>query len=167
MKTLLTATALSLGLASLAMAQTTTAPEETAPATPEATTPVTPETTMPDSTAPATPDATAPDATAPAATPDATTSGAVIGMSEAELVGKRVHGADGSDLGEVSAVTLDGSGQVSGVVIDVGGFLGIGEKPVALSADKIQVITNPSDGSTTLSVSMTEEELKALPEHQG
>lgn len=153
MKTLLTATALSLGLASLAMAQTTTAPDATAP--------VTPETTMPDSTAPATPEATA-----PTTMPDATGAGAVIGMSESELVGKRVHGSDGADLGEVSAVMLDGSGKVSGVVIDVGGFLGIGEKPVALSADKLQVITDPSDGATTLSVAMTEDELKALPEYK-
>lgn len=169
MKTFLTATALSLSLAGMALAQTAPATDPAQPVTPEVvpTPEVAPEAqteTMPEAPAETMPEAqaTTPDAAAPAAP---ATDLAVL--TEAELVGTRVHGIDGADLGEVSAVTVDGVGKVTGVVVDVGGFLGIGEKPVALSADQITVTTPPEGGKIILSVSMTEDQLKALPEHQG
>ncbi len=49
-------------------------------------------------------------------------------------------------------------------VIGVGGFLGIGEKNVAVPMDKITVAQNPQDGSMKLTTTETADSLKAAPE---
>lgn len=158
MKTLLTSTALLLGLSVAAAAQTAT-DTPVMPATPEAPAmqPETSATPMPGATA------EVPAETAPAAGQMTT----LATLTGEELIGTRVQGAQGEDVGEVSDVTLDASGAVASVVIDVGGFLGIGEKPVALGADDVTVTPDADGKGHVLKVSMTEDQLKALPEHQG
>ena len=51
--------------------------------------------------------------------------------------------------------------------MDVGGFLGIGEKPVALPMDKIDILRADGGGELRIYVPMTEEELESLPRHDG
>ncbi|RID92105.1 PRC-barrel domain containing protein [Gemmobacter lutimaris] len=89
------------------------------------------------------------------------------GVTEADLVGKRVYGPGDEHVGEVSAVTLDGNGAVQSVVVDVGGFLGIGEKSVSLTADMLRIAPDADGDGTVLHVSATEDQLKALPEAAG
>lgn len=89
------------------------------------------------------------------------------GVTEADLVGKRVYGPGEEDVGEVSAVTLDGNGAIQSVVVDVGGFLGIGEKSVSLTADMLRIAPDADGDGTVLHVSATEEQLKAMPEAAG
>jgi len=48
------------------------------------------------------------------------------------LRGTRVYGANNENIGEINDVLLNRSGQVAAVIIGVGGFLGIGEKDVAV-----------------------------------
>jgi len=48
------------------------------------------------------------------------------------LRGTRVYGANNENIGEINDVLLSRSGQVAAVIIGVGGFLGIGEKDVAV-----------------------------------
>ncbi len=49
-----------------------------------------------------------------------------------ELIGSAVYDEAGDRIGTVDDVTVDDSGAVSSVIIGVGGFLGIGEKHVAV-----------------------------------
>src|SRR5690606_5902339 len=108
--------------------------------------------------APTTPPADAP-ADAPAATTNDTTSapatdsaadttdtGAAVDrntltevpadqISADNLIGTTVYGADDENIGEINDVVLSDDGQIDAVIIDVGGFLGIGEKPVAVGMD--------------------------------
>lgn len=68
---------------------------------------------------------------------------------QAELTAERVTGAEvydlsGNRMGEVSDLVLDGAGTISHVVMDIGGFLGIGEMRVALSLDEVQVTRSAS-----------------------
>lgn len=88
-------------------------------------------------------------------------------MTAEDLVGKRVYGPDDKDLGEISAVALGTDGKISGAVVDVGGFLGIGEKSVALSADMLRLAPDADGEGSVLRVSATEDQLKALPAHEG
>ena len=53
-------------------------------------------------------------------------------------MGATVYGNDDANLGEVSDIVFDQSGQIDAVVVDVGGFLGIGEKPVAVDFDRLR-----------------------------
>ncbi len=75
------------------------------------------------------------------------------------LVGKEIYGANDSDVGDVEDVVMQGS-QVDAVLVDVGGFLGIGARRVALP---ISTLTMQGDRLVT---SLTEEQVRELPEHR-
>ncbi|MDO9439399.1 MAG: PRC-barrel domain-containing protein [Beijerinckiaceae bacterium] len=49
-----------------------------------------------------------------------------------KLVGVDVYGTDNAKIGDISEIIMDNSGSVKAVVIGVGGFLGIGQKDVAV-----------------------------------
>lgn len=59
------------------------------------------------------------------------------GMRASKLVGVEVVGLDNVRVGKVEDVVVDGEGRVRAVVMGVGGFLGIGEKQVAVPFDQI------------------------------
>lgn len=59
------------------------------------------------------------------------------GMRGSKLVGVEVTGMDHERVGRTEDVLLDADGRVRAVVIAVGGFLGIGEKLVAVPFDQI------------------------------
>ena len=55
-----------------------------------------------------------------------------------KLVGVNIYGPNDQKVGDVSDVLLDHQGNVKAVVIGVGGFLGMGEKDVAVPFTAIQ-----------------------------
>ena len=57
--------------------------------------------------------------------------------------------------------------RVVGVLVDVGGFLGIGEKRVALDANMLSLVPSADNSSVMLKVNATKEQLEALPEIKG
>lgn len=59
-------------------------------------------------------------------------------MRASELIGKDVYGANNEDIGEVDDVLINPNGQVIGVIVGVGGFLGIGETNVAVPMNALQ-----------------------------
>lgn len=63
-------------------------------------------------------------------------------ISAEKLIGTEVKVADDTKVGEIGDVLLDKTGKVEAYVIDVGGFLGIGQKPVAMSAQSVQVMAD-------------------------
>ncbi|AJY45619.1 PRC-barrel domain-containing protein [Martelella endophytica] len=70
---------------------------------------------------------------------------AIDQVSFDELVGSPVLSADGDSVGEVSEVVSHGDQNEQVLIVDVGGFLGLGEKPVAISANAAEIM---SDGDT-------------------
>jgi predicted outer membrane protein len=69
-------------------------------------------------------------------------------ISVATLIGTTVYGAGDETVGEVSDVLLAKDGEAStieAVVVDVGGFLGIGEKSVAIAFGDLAIMTDDSD----------------------
>lgn len=80
------------------------------------------------------------------------------------LRGEGVYGPNDDKVGDVSSLVQGSDGKVEGVVIDVGGFLGIGAKPVAIKAGDLTVLKD--DHSITVHTGLTEEQLKALPKYQ-
>lgn len=55
-----------------------------------------------------------------------------------DLVGQSVQNQQGEALGDINNIVVNQDGRVVGVVIGVGGFLGIGEKDVAVSHDALE-----------------------------
>ena len=55
-----------------------------------------------------------------------------------KLIGTTVIGANNESIGDVNDVLLDRSGQAVAVIVGVGGFLGIGEKDVAVAFNQLE-----------------------------
>ncbi len=83
-----------------------------------------------------------------------------------EWKGTRVYDPAGNDIGEVSAVATDGQ-NINAFIVDVGGFLGIGEHRVALNKDMLTVVPDADGSGTHVQVNATEDQLKALPKYEG
>ena len=110
-----------------------------------------------DSAAPAT------DATMTAAIDKTTLTEIPSGELKAEeLIGTKVYGANDENIGEISDIILSQDGKVDSFVLDVGGFLGMGEKPVAIGFDKLAFMTD-KDGNKYLYTKFTKEQLEAQP----
>lgn len=127
------------------------------------------------STAPSAPSSTMPSAT----TPSPATGGSAATMSSgagnaafiseqmqeqwlaSNLIGTKVRGSGDESVGEVNDVLLDRNGNVVGAVIGVGGFLGMGEKDVAVPFSALQMVRN-SDGDRLI-LNKSKDELKNAP----
>jgi sporulation protein YlmC with PRC-barrel domain len=116
----------------------------------------------------------APDATAPAAGEEPATTGSVAPapfepmtqvIDANALMGATVYGADEQSLGEISDIVFLPNGDIQAAVIDVGGFLGIGEKPVAVGFEELQV-REDADGKLAVMVSATQEQLEGAPAYE-
>ena len=83
-------------------------------------------------------------------------------LTDAMLTGATIYGPGDETVGTVSHV--HGSGSSAQVVIDVGGYLGIGSKPVLVPASDLDLMRD-ADGVVHGVSRWTKEDLKALPEH--
>jgi len=133
MKTLFTTASLIALMAGTAMAQDTTMPKTT--------------------TAPAAQEEMAPVKTA-----------AYAGeLSASGLLNKSVKNASGEVVGDINDLRIDTSGKIAAVIVGVGGFLGLGEKDVALPFGQL-AFTRDADGGLVISATVTKESLQSAPE---
>lgn len=91
----------------------------------------------------------------------------VAALTAEDLEGSYVYGANDETVGEIGALVMGDNGEVGQVVINVGGFLGIGEKPVAVTWDELQIMKNAEGDDFRIYIDSSEEALKAQPEYQG
>jgi hypothetical protein len=88
-------------------------------------------------------------------------------LTSDELVGTSVYGPGDEWVGDVSDLALSQDGEIEAVVIDVGGFLGIGQRSVALSMEELQIRRGEGGwfGDDLRGyVNATQEQLEQLPE---
>jgi ElaB/YqjD/DUF883 family membrane-anchored ribosome-binding protein len=78
-----------------------------------------------------------------------------------DFVGTHVVSKDNQPLGKIANLVFDQSGHIELAVIGVGGFLGIGEKEVAVPFDVLKSVT--VNNKHVFSVDVTKEQLKAAP----
>jgi hypothetical protein len=76
-----------------------------------------------------------------------------------DLVGTTVYGADDVKVGQIGDIALAADKKVDAVIMDVGGFLGIGEKEVAVGMDNLKFMTD-KDGKKYLYTSFTKDQLE-------
>jgi len=77
-----------------------------------------------------------------------------------DLIGSNVYNGENEVIGDINDLIINTSGSVDGVVIGVGGFLGIGEKDVAVEMSTIAFIV-PEEGNARLILNATREDLEA------
>jgi uncharacterized protein YrrD len=81
-----------------------------------------------------------------------------FGLTVDDLEDKDLKSADGEEIGEVEEVLLDTSGQPVAVSVEVGGFLGVGEREVVFGLDQLQLTGDD------LVTSADQATVEALPE---
>lgn len=161
MKKVVVSAAILCALAAPALAQTTTAP-------------------APSTTAPA-PATTAPAPAAGTMTGTSTSMASDMGLRMAStatvavkfvtvkpadfmssrLVGANVYNNQNESLGEIDDLVIENGKTVTGLVVGVGGFLGMGESYVVL--DPTTVVLNQKDGTWRAYVDTTKDNLKNAP----
>jgi sporulation protein YlmC with PRC-barrel domain len=77
-----------------------------------------------------------------------------------QMDGATVHDAQGKNIGDVKDIILDRAGKVAAVVLDVGSFLGMGGKYVAVSMNDLKVDFD-NNNKPKFSIDMTKDQLKA------
>ncbi len=150
-----------------------------APVTPAPAAPVTPapaENNM--AAAPATPAPMAPadqplqtaqEAAAPDAAPmtyDRSTMTVVerTALTADSLIGTDVIGPEDEVIAEVGDIILTPEGQVDALLVDFGGFLGIGQKRVAVGIDNLEFTTD-ANGAQYVWLNVTRDQLEAAPDY--
>jgi hypothetical protein len=81
-----------------------------------------------------------------------------------KLVGASVYGPDNKSIGSIDDLIVDGNGGIKAAVIGVGGFLGVGQKDVAVpfSALKIERKSN-SSSIDKITVNYSKQQLSQAP----
>jgi sporulation protein YlmC with PRC-barrel domain len=168
-RTLLASTALVTVLTAGAFAQDTTTPVDpnAAPAT-EA--PATDAPMAPADTAPAAPADTTmtTDTTVEAPASILATGYTVTDVDNlaTEIIGRQVYSSQADDaehIGDINNLVIGENGQVAAVVIGVGGFLGIGEKNVAVNYSELEWVV-AEDNTERYILPTTKEALEAAPD---
>jgi hypothetical protein len=113
-------------------------------------------------------------APATSAAAPATTIGAAAGsyltaqspdqVSANTYIGQSVYNGSNESIGKVTDLIMQKQGGIVAAVVGVGGFLGIGQKNVAVPIGNVTVAQNTQDGTVKLTTSETAESLKAAPE---
>src|SRR6516165_2625625 len=81
-----------------------------------------------------------------------------------DFIGTPVNGKDGQPLGKITNLVFDQEGRIELAVIGVGGFLGIGEKEVAVPFDAVK--SGEANNKQVFVLDATKEELKAAPAYK-
>jgi sporulation protein YlmC with PRC-barrel domain len=83
-------------------------------------------------------------------------------LADEEVIGKDVVNVMDEEVGTIADLVVDQEKKLVGVVLSVGGFLGVGDKWVAVSVDQIDFPTD--EQPARLLVAVTEEQLKNAPD---
>jgi PRC-barrel domain len=83
-------------------------------------------------------------------------------LANDEVIGKHVVNVMDEQVGTIADLVMDQEQKLVGVVLSVGGFLGIGDKWVAIPVDQIDFPTDKQPAR--LLVAVTEEQLKNAPD---
>ena len=85
-------------------------------------------------------------------------------LNASKLIGLNVQSPEDKKVGDIGEVVLGKDGNVQGVVVDVGGFLGIATHPVLLDWKDVTLATQ--DGKDRAVVNLTKEKLEQMPAYE-
>jgi hypothetical protein len=78
------------------------------------------------------------------------------------ILGQRITDPEGKDIGRLVDVLVDANGQPQAAVIDFGGFMGVGNRKVAVHWSTLHF--NPGDAKRKITLDMTPDQIKSAPE---
>ncbi|MFN3641696.1 MAG: PRC-barrel domain-containing protein [Gemmobacter sp.] len=91
---------------------------------------------------------------------------AVTEVSSDMLLGKSVYGVNDKSVGKIDNLILDDKGAITNVIIDFGGFLGIGTSQVSVGFDELTILANSGRADVRVYVDATKEQVQAQPRYR-
>ncbi|MEH6726042.1 MAG: PRC-barrel domain-containing protein [Hyphomicrobiales bacterium] len=88
-------------------------------------------------------------------------------LTTEDLTGARIYGIDDEDIGEINSLIVDDSGQIQRAVLDIGGFLGLGEHQISVTLDELSILRETDGGGFRVFIDASKEQLEAQPEYKG
>jgi hypothetical protein len=85
-------------------------------------------------------------------------------VSAKALPNKSIKNAANETIGDINDVLIGDNGKITAVIVGVGGFLGMGEKDVALPYDQL-VFAKDVGNDLVVTTSATKESLATAPEY--
>jgi hypothetical protein len=79
-----------------------------------------------------------------------------------KLVGSKVKNNAGDTIGDINEIVLTSDGSAAAAIIGVGGFLGMGEREVAVQFKSLQ-LSRDSSGNQVVKLDTTKDALKNAP----
>jgi len=80
-----------------------------------------------------------------------------------DIKGIGVFGQDGEQIGTIGDLVVNPDGGIDAVIVDVGGFLGVGSKPVAVGFDNLKFSVD-ADNQRYLFLNATRQQLQDQPQ---
>lgn len=93
--------------------------------------------------------------------------GAPPELTQADATGvlsRMVRDADGKEIGRIVDVVVDPAGQPRAIVVDVGGFMGVGARRVAVSWTSVHV-PPPGAEDSRVSIDLTDAQVRSAPDY--
>lgn len=87
---------------------------------------------------------------------------AMLGMKVREIIGRDVVNASGKDIGEIDDIVINDQDQAMYAVIGVGGFLGLGQKEIAIPFEQLRLGAD----NVILMSERSESDLKQMPAYR-
>ncbi|MEL7302259.1 MAG: PRC-barrel domain-containing protein [Pseudomonadota bacterium] len=87
-------------------------------------------------------------------------------LRASNIMGASIMNGQDESIGDVNDIIVTQDGKIDRIIVGVGGFLGMGERNVALSMDQLNFNTN-TDGNLKVMTQLTKNELKNMPAYEG
>ncbi len=85
-------------------------------------------------------------------------------MLSSNVVGLDIYNGQNNDIGKIQDIAFDASKQVTGYILSVGGFLGMGTHYVAVNPGSIMVAYDAQNKVWKATMNATKDQLKSAPE---
>ncbi len=81
------------------------------------------------------------------------------------LTGKSVYDTQENDVGTIEDMLLDEDGSVSHIIVDFGGFLGIGTSQASIGFDEVTILTTEGYSDVRVYVDASKDQIQNLPRY--
>jgi sulfite reductase beta subunit-like hemoprotein len=85
-------------------------------------------------------------------------------MLSSNVVGLDIHNSQNDNIGKIQDIAFDTSKKVTGYILSVGGFLGMGTRYVAVNPDAVMVSYDAENKVWKATMNATKDQLKQAPE---
>ncbi len=86
-------------------------------------------------------------------------------VSTEMLMGQTVYDVADNDVGTVDDMILDEDGSITSIIIDFGGFLGIGSSQAAIGFDELTIMSDEGYSDVRIYVDATRDQIQELPRY--